>query len=707
MERRSVRIPELRQKNELSCMWGLFSVVESCQARTDRKQILNGRPVAVNNNIIDYPRKLDRLASFDEECRRIQLQNEADLASVDDMPFEKQKSKQNIVKRHQNGSELSDLLVKTRKRAKQNSQNPYQPSINELTLAAILRAVQDDNIPMSAKALVDQMFIHEKLISKNGKETVKSILDAEECAGLGPSSSFEKPKNAFATQKSRKTSFEARPADKIVILKPAAPRNAKHSENVTCHCSSLQSHKKPGRRAKSDEKPKSFSFREMKKKLKHTFGVARKEPSGFSMVGTSNLLSRNERELKSGRGYDTAGPRKLDSSNVGTFSNEKECDVILEAKKHLSARFKNLSVVERVTGEKYVKTLGRILASPEHDFWPVSPRRDGQHESSSKISNGREWTCLSPSRANTKVTSSKTSFLIPSTDEKVPDTYIPAADEMKSNGESKIVEIVHSDINSHDVSRKMQKPDKIELQKADENDSLSENEASTSTADDIIKYQDEHRSPVSVLDPFCIEYSNSPPSATLQTGELDGQQLKPRRLDFENCSFDSSPCTQEQNHISQYVHLVLEASCLNWDQLSEIISPHEELLDSFVFDEVEFISATECYFDPKLLFDRINEVLLEMYKYHFCPSPPWLGFLKPRIGSVPLSELVFDEIMKDAEFFLLPMTEKRTLEQLVSKDVANCGPWIDDRVDTEEIVIEVSEEMVEEFVLDVLVEFCT
>ncbi|KAL3635570.1 hypothetical protein CASFOL_020117 [Castilleja foliolosa] len=672
MERRLLGVPE----HELSCMRGLYSVIESCQARTSRKLASNGRPV--NKTIIDYSRKIDSLASFDEECRRIQIQNEADLASVDDndMPFEKQKSKQNIIK----DSELSDLLVKTRKRAKQNKQNTYQPSLNELTLAAILRAVQEDNIQMSVKDFVDQMFIHKNLASKNGKETVRSILDAEECVGFGPSSSFKNPRSVFSSQKARKTSFEARSSDKIVILKPAKPRNVRYSENVTCHCSSLQFHKKPGRRALSDGKRKSFSFREMKKKLKHTFGVARKEPSKFTMVGTSNLLTRNE-------GARNSGPRKLDSSSVGGFSNEKEFDVILEAKKHLSARFKNLSVVERVTGEKYVKTLGRILSSPEHDFWPVTPRRDDQRESNSEISNGREWDCFSPLRANSKLTSS--------------------TDELKFNGELKIVEIVHSGINNNDVTRKTQKDEKTELQKADENDSQSENETSTSTVDDIIKYQGEHRSPVSVLDPFFIDDANSPPSVGLQTGKPNGQELKPRRIDFETCSFGSSPCMQEQNHISQYVHLVLEASCLNWDQLSEITCVDEEVLDSFVFDEVEFISATECYFDTKLLFDRINEVLLEMYKYQFCPSRPLAAFVKSRIGSVPLAEFVFDEIMKDAEFFLRPTTEKRTLDQLVSKDVANCGPWIDGRVDTEEIVIEISEEMVEEFVLDVLVEFCT
>ncbi|KAL0312579.1 UNVERIFIED_CONTAM: hypothetical protein Sradi_5657200 [Sesamum radiatum] len=71
MEKRSSRIPDLRHKTELSCMLGLFSILESCQGRPSRKLIANGRPVS-RHIIADCPRKPDQIASFDEECRKIQ-----------------------------------------------------------------------------------------------------------------------------------------------------------------------------------------------------------------------------------------------------------------------------------------------------------------------------------------------------------------------------------------------------------------------------------------------------------------------------------------------------------------------------------------------------------------------------------------------------------------------------------------------------------
>ncbi|KAL0331273.1 UNVERIFIED_CONTAM: hypothetical protein Sangu_1672800 [Sesamum angustifolium] len=443
---------------------------------------------------------------------------------------------------------------------------------------------------------------------------------------------------------------------------------------------------------------------------------------------------------------------KLDFSS-GRLSKKREFDVILEAKRQLSARWKNVNAVETVTNVKSPRTLGRILSSPEHDLWPLSPRRDSQYScgsaqmrfslyntsprvtgSSSQVPYGKERACLSPLRPNTLVTSgddcnkydgtlqimdTKTSSLIPRTDKEAHDMDVSMIHNMKSNE-------VPSGINSMDFTN-----DTAELHKDDESvmnsvDSLSENEAFTSTADDLpstplsihrfdvadrIKYQEEHRSPVSVLEPFFLEDTNSPPSITLQT---DRQPLKPLRLDFQECSSESfhpdpptsaNSCIEEQDPLSHYVHLVLQTSCLDWDQLSEISCLPEELLDESLFDEVEFLPP-DCYFDPKLLFDHINEVLLEIYQSHFC-SPPWLAFTKPKIRSVPLAQLVLDEIMTEADFYLLPRTEKRTLDQLVSKDVAACRSWLDVQLDTEQIMIDVSEDVLEESILDMLLEFHT
>ncbi|GER33064.1 hypothetical protein STAS_09169 [Striga asiatica] len=815
MEMRSTRISELKQNHELSIMWRLLNAIDSCQDQTCGKLISNGRPSS--KQITARPRKIDQLTSFDEECRRIQNQNEVELGNVkaDDeyMPSETYEAIYQIIEQHQCEKidhQLIDLLLKAQNRAKEKSHKAHHLSscylsdaanlfhqllptssnisLDNVTLAAILRTVcvhnqQEESIHTSAKAFVDRMFIHRKLISKGmvyprsksssnefgipdsdkdlfgglfletesllqrpfknskypriEKQTLKSVLDGKELEGLDSTSSSENPGSVFIARngkmgtnsqsKSTKTNFVEQPSDRIVILKPAPQKSAKQSENVNCHCSSLQAHKKFGNFP--DAKPKSFSFKEMKRKLKLTFGGTKKESSKFPNFGSK---------------------RNLEFPSEGTLPGQQGFDVILEAKRHLSARFKNVNATKTLMDKKSPKTLGRILASPERDFRAIGPRRGSPYGSDfdqmiispyngsarvgeiiSEMPKANQGVCLSPSRHNSEVTScdfvfenrilqimdTKTGLSpTPSTDEEAHDDNSSSIDDIKSNGVSQLhTSEVPTDTNSYDI-QKLQLTDATELQKADETGSISENEVSTSTIDGLpsipsninqldsantIKHQGEHQSPVSVLDPFFTEDANSPPSATLESGQFLGHQFKPRRLDFD----PPNSCMQEQDHLSQYVHSVLEASCLDWDQLSEIASTHEEILDSFLFYEVEF-SPVDGYFDPKLLFDRINEILVDIYEFHFC-SPPWPSFVKPKIKPGPLAELVLDEVMKGADFFLLPRTERRTLDQLVSKDVAKCGSWIDIRVDTEELVNEISEEYVEECMLDVLLEFYT
>lgn len=148
------------------------------------------------------------------------------------------------------------------------------------------------------------------------------------------------------------------------------------------------------------------------------------------------------------------------------------------------------------------------------------------------------------------------------------------------------------------------------------------------------------------------------------------------------------------------MHLVFQASSLDWDQLSKIRPLSEELLHSSLFDEVEF-QLSDSDFDTRLLFDHMNEVLLEIQRSHFFSPAP----VKPRICSVTLEELVLDEIMREAEFYLLPQTQTRTLDQVVAKDVADPRLWLDVHPETEHIMIHISEDILEESILDVIFEF--
>ncbi|KAL0408201.1 UNVERIFIED_CONTAM: hypothetical protein Sradi_1754500 [Sesamum radiatum] len=724
MAKTSARIQEMRERSDqFSCVWGLFSMLDSRPGRSSRKLISNGRPV--NKQIIDYSRTLDRFASFDEECRKIQ--DEAELASTIRLSESFRRSlslgkhgqaddETNMQQAQMSAKAFVDQTFTDRKRIhNEGSRNESKPFSDALEILSTSKDLE--------------------LLPEPNKNSQPSQTESKDCSEQPGSIQTEfLGKIDYQSPSSSRKSFMAQPTDKIAILKPA-PQNGKYCENVICRCSPRPCCQKSSSRL-SGGKPKSFSVREIKEKLKHTFGGTRKEPNLFSVDSTSPRLSHNciclglsnpLNSIKTNQNQsDNACTtdimrRKVDFPSVG-FCNEHEVNVDLEAKKSKRAP-------------------ETILPPTGYDAWPLSPVRDSRHCS------GPAQMRFSPSRTDidvasrhdyeecndkVQILSTKTrSSLISTTDENSDTDIISAADNMKANGKRKMVEmnsIWHSQLPSETSSTYVTS----NLQKITDTmhstlNSFPENETFTNIVDEYpstptsiyqldrpenVKHQEEHRSPVSVLEQFFTEDANSPSSIMLQTAR---QPLKPRRLDFEECSFQTSPQEPpissantsiiEQDHISSYVHFVLQASCLTWDHLSEIQPLSEELLNPSLYDEIDF-HPSDAHFDAKLLFDHINEVLIQIRRSLLCSSLP-LSFLKPRITSMPLEEVVLDQIMKEAEFYLLPWTEETTLDELIAKGIPDSRTWLDVRIETEHIMIHISEEVVEELIMDAVLEFKT
>lgn len=371
-------------------------------------------------------------------------------------------------------------------------------SLDKITLAAILEAACAQNhqkeiqlseylqrnsylgkyddistkqVRARAKALVDQIYVDRRFVLGEGtdaesklfsnalevlnsknmveKDTIKSVLSKDSAPDKSGSTSamdgasmdnYLWQKIEYQLKYSSKANFTAQPPDKIVILKPA-PRNGKHPGNLTSSCSSLQLPNKSSRRV-SEERTASFSFRDIKKKLKHSFGVTKEENRNCCNSSTNAEKEGKvsmKQEPKSSRGSDIA--RVADTTRRKLYisrdrsSDKKECDVILEAKRHLSTRLNNLISVEADTSRKTPRTLERILASPEHDSWPFSPRRDSLYCPGSAemrfcpyntSPRARESSCNERNeiRSKTEVASLQTAE----------DTSVSTADKMRSDG---------------------------------------------------------------------------------------------------------------------------------------------------------------------------------------------------------------------------------------------------------------------------------
>lgn len=148
-----------------------------------------------------------------------------------------------------------------------------------------------------------------------------------------------------------------------------------------------------------------------------------------------------------------------------------------------------------------------------------------------------------------------------------------------------------------------------------------------------------------------------------------------------------------------YVTSVLRACGLNWNELYLKSQLSDQLLEPSLYGEVDFFCNHPQY-DQNLVFDCINEVLLEVidHYFRFCPR---LSFTKPIIRPIPSLKDAIREVWELVRWhLLLPMPLPRSLDQIVRKDMAKGGNWMDLRPDTESIGFEMGDEILDDVIDD-------
>ncbi|EXC06806.1 hypothetical protein L484_017272 [Morus notabilis] len=217
----------------------------------------------------------------------------------------------------------------------------------------------------------------------------------------------------------------------------------------------------------------------------------------------------------------------------------------------------------------------------------------------------------------------------------------------------------------------------------------------------------ERPSPVSVLEPVFGEDDISPSKTKSQPVNIT---VQPLRIKFEE---PASPLADEarsgkrsmdnKDSIFGYVKAVMQASGLNWYEVCIKLLSSDQLLDPSLVDEVEFFSNPLCC-DQKLLFDCINEVLVEVCQYHFGCSP-WVSFAKPGIHLIPDMKSVILEVSKGVYWHLLQLPLPHTLDQIVRKDMERSGTWLDVRFDAEAIGFDMGETILEDLMEDTILSY--
>lgn len=169
---------------------------------------------------------------------------------------------------------------------------------------------------------------------------------------------------------------------------------------------------------------------------------------------------------------------------------------------------------------------------------------------------------------------------------------------------------------------------------------------------------------------------------------------------------NSSNAMNEHESLSEYVAAVLQASGIKWEELSRECHLSDQLLEPSLLEKVELL-PNPLTVDNKLLFDYINEVLLEVYQSYFSCFP-WVSFLKPKIRPVQAGANVVNEVMKCVDLDILFHRQFQTLDELVEKDLGKSRTtWMDIRIDTEVAIAELVESVLEELELEISIDLHT
>ncbi|XP_054781088.1 uncharacterized protein LOC129288499 [Prosopis cineraria] len=436
----------------------------------------------------------------------------------------------------------------------------------------------------------------------------------------------------------------------------------------------------------------------------------------------------------------------------GNYPKQRVSNIYVEAKKHLCEMLGNEDENMDFSGRKVSKNLGRILSLPEYNLSPLgSPGRDWEHQfmtartrllssRQSPIMDHLEKETSSPKKQpsvcddsfDIKVQDNK--LELTSTDDLIHDakadaTCCPNGDEMVQEGNvesrkeinvlesssepvdldvenAQICEIStelsddagHSQCLNQDVSVENQPPSP--LSSPTHSSTTKKNEELESGAEIVGR-----PSPVSVLDTVFPEDDISPESTRFRLGKI---QLQPIQIQFEehdSLQLDQidrqKQCVEENKLIFDYIKAILHASGFSRDQLWMRCVSSDQILDPSLSDQIEVFSNQPCH-DQKLLFDCVNEVLMEVCQYYFGVSP-CVSFVRPsNIRPAPYMKSVTLKVWEGVCWHLLPLSPPHTLDQIVRKDMARSGAWMDLRFDAEQVGFEMSEAILAELMEDTI-----
>ncbi|KAI9089912.1 hypothetical protein K1719_028882 [Acacia pycnantha] len=438
----------------------------------------------------------------------------------------------------------------------------------------------------------------------------------------------------------------------------------------------------------------------------------------------------------------------------GSYPKQRVSNLYLEAKKHLCEMLGNEDESMDLSGRKVSKTLGRILSLPEYNLSPLgSPGRDWEHQfvtARTRLLSPRQSTYLGHLEKETSSPKKQPSICNDSSDIKAQDikleltptddlvydddkadaTCLPTRGEIVPEGNvespkeinvldssSEPVDLDIENVQIYEISTELS-DDARHSQCLNQDVSVENQSPSSSlpspTHSSAAKKSEElesgveivgRPSPVSVLDMPFPEDDSSTESTRFQLGK---NQLQPLQIQFEvhdSVKMDQTDrgkqMVEENKLIFDYIKAILHASGSSRDQLWLRCVSSDQILDPSLSEQVEVFSSQPCH-DQKLLFDCVNDVLMEVCQYYFGVSP-FVSFVKP--SNIRLAQDMKNVILKVWEgvcWHLHPLSPPHTLDQIVRKDMARSGAWMDLQFDAEQVGFEMGEAILAELMEDTI-----
>ncbi|CAH8325278.1 unnamed protein product [Eruca vesicaria subsp. sativa] len=491
----------------------------------------------------------------------------------------------------------------------------------------------------------------------------------------------------------------------IVVLKPEPS------------CLNLGS--SPGRqatrsKAKNERSGSRFTLSRIRRRLKSAKNPCNaqhesdQDPDALSSSNMShNSCLEEEIETSSGRHVSDRGEVLAEVIKEGP--KKSMCGIYITAKKHLSEMLAEGEMDVDSPDKEVPRILGKILALPQFSTPENSPRMTLAHDfvDHQITEEPKIQQCISEDYNETLGLDSNKHEETASTgvsrkEEKA--VLDPLSAEISFS-------IIHQD--AYVGEDKFETHDENEHRQHLEKETDDEKHSPCSPPSSSVKMseccQDNttdvpgKSSPVSVLEPLFTDDDTSPSTSRFSSVEM---RLKPLCIRFEELD---SPRLEKDNNAKTrmddkeltlaYIQDVVTSSELNWEELLARSFYSEQVLEQALMDDIDFCSTTFCS-DKKLLFDCINEVLIE-----FSRHGPWISLAKPGVRFCPDMENSVEVVQEEVYWHLLPLPSPHTLDQIVRKDLARTGFWMDLRFDIGCIGSQTGEIILEELLDEIISSF--